>query len=96
LADCPDETTSDLPSPTRPDGAPPAWWSDTLFAGADDRAGEYALRTSTLMGRIIIRDDVHRRTVPARELHGEIEIDVTGAETCVTVPKGVNIERRDD
>jgi hypothetical protein len=46
------------------------------------------------MSRIVIRDSVARRTVPAPQLDGEIEITL-GEETTVTVPRGVTVRQRD-
>jgi hypothetical protein len=48
------------------------------------------------MGQIRIRDDIHCRTVPTTELDCEIEIDVRGDETTVTLPPEVAVERAGD
>jgi hypothetical protein len=44
------------------------------------------------MGRIVIRDDVARRTVPAPQFDGEIEIEL-GDDAVVTVPDEVTVHR---
>jgi hypothetical protein len=44
------------------------------------------------MGRVIVRNDVLVRRVPATGVTGEIEIDLSGGGT-VTVPAGVDVER---
>jgi hypothetical protein len=48
------------------------------------------------MGKLTIRDDVLCRTVPTAEIDCEIEIDVSGDETTVTVPPEVTVERAGD
>ena len=45
------------------------------------------------MGQIIIRDGMVKRTVPAKGVVGEIEIDLSGDEETVTVPEGVRVVR---
>ena len=48
------------------------------------------------MGQITIRDGGLCRTVPTAEIDCEIEIDVSGDETTVTVPPDVAVERAGD
>jgi hypothetical protein len=46
------------------------------------------------MGRVIVRNGVLVRRVPAEGVTGEIEIDLSGGGT-VTVPAAVDVERVD-
>ena len=48
------------------------------------------------MGHIVIRDGVHRRTIPVTGVDGDIEIDLGGENHTVVVPPEVSVERRDE
>lgn len=47
------------------------------------------------MGRIVLNDGLASRTIPADDLDGTIEIDLS-AEPAVTVPPSVSVEQAGD
>lgn len=83
-------------------GCEPLWFeasddgNDTFFGPAVDAPCEHALRARPSMGSIRIRDDIHCRTVPVRELDGDIDVDLTGEETTVLLPFEMTVERREE